>query len=92
VRASTTESIRHDLQRICRTTDDPIALHRAVVDRLHTAVAFDRWCGLVLDPATLLVTGGYHDEGLPSNRMPRLRWGWSPPSPARSVAPCAGRW
>ena len=57
---------------MCRSLDDPIALHRAVVDRLQGAVPFDRWCGLVLDPATMLATGGYHDEGLPLERMPRL--------------------
>ena len=72
MRPSTAVSTRNDVQRICRSTHDPIALHRAVVERLRGAVAFDRWCGLVLDPATLLVTGGYHAEGLPLERMPRL--------------------
>jgi hypothetical protein len=56
MRPSTAVSTRTDVQRICRSTDDPIALHRAVVERLRGAVGFDRWCGLVLDPATLLFT------------------------------------
>lgn len=36
------------------------------------AVGFDRWCGLLLDPATLMNTGGYHEEGLPLDVLPRL--------------------
>jgi DNA-binding CsgD family transcriptional regulator len=72
MRPSTAASTRTEVQRICRALDDPVALHRAVVERLHDAVAIDRWCGVILDPATLLVTGGYHEEGVPLDRMPRL--------------------
>ena len=72
MRPRTAATTRTEVQRVCHRIDDPIALHRAVVERLRGAVAFDRWCGLVLDPATMLVTGGYHDEGLPLERMPRL--------------------
>lgn len=39
---------------------------------LAPALRFDRWCGLLLDPATLMNTGGYHDEGLPVEVLPRL--------------------
>ncbi len=51
---------------------DPIALFQATVPMLEPALRFDRWCGLLLDPATLMNTGGYHDEGLPVEVLPRL--------------------
>jgi DNA-binding CsgD family transcriptional regulator len=35
-------------------------------------VPSDAWCGLLLDPATVMNTGGYHDEGLPIEVLPRL--------------------
>lgn len=64
--------VREDVRRACRTATDPIALHRRAAELLQGAVRFDRWCGLVVDPATLLATGGYHEEGLPAQVMPRL--------------------
>ena len=39
---------------------------------LDRAVPADLWCGLLLDPATVMNTGGYHDEGLPLEVLPRL--------------------
>ena len=50
----------------------PLALERDVVRQLTHVVPFDLWCGLTTDPATGQPTGGYHDEGLPPTRMPRL--------------------
>jgi DNA-binding CsgD family transcriptional regulator len=41
----------------------------AVLDRF---VPVDGWCGLTLDPATLLKTGGVHESGLDGSLMPRL--------------------
>lgn len=61
-----------DVRDIARSADDAISLQRQVVSLLSGAVAFDRWCGLVLDPATLFATGGYHHEGLPEALIPRL--------------------
>ena len=55
-----------------RDAVDPVAVHRAAAARLVEAVPFDRWCGLVVDPATVMVTGGYHAEGLPPERIARL--------------------
>lgn len=72
VKASAVASLQADIERACRTVDDPIAVHRAVAARLPGAVAFDRWCGLVLDPSTVLATGGYHHEGLPAEGVARL--------------------
>ena len=64
--------MREEVRRACRTEPDPIAVQRSVVAALPAAVPFDRWCGLLLDPATLLVTNGYHEEGLPLQVLPRL--------------------
>jgi DNA-binding CsgD family transcriptional regulator len=72
VKANPAQKALHEIGQVCRTAEEPVALLRAVAERLTSAVPFDRWCGLVLDPATLLVTGGYHEEGLPPQRLPRL--------------------
>ncbi|MEU1442448.1 helix-turn-helix transcriptional regulator [Streptomyces mirabilis] len=48
----------------------------AVLDRtarvLLDAVPADVWCGVVLDPSTLLDTGGQHESGFPESSMRRL--------------------
>jgi DNA-binding CsgD family transcriptional regulator len=44
--------------------------------QLHEAVAqvvpTDRWCAFAVDPATLVATNGFHDEGVSSHVLPRL--------------------
>src|SRR5262245_5470378 len=35
-------------------------------------VAFDGWCGLTLDPSTLVITGGHHAHGLTPVAIRRL--------------------
>lgn len=64
--------LREDVRQAVRDAEDPIAVHRAAAERLAGAVPYDRWCGLVVDPATVMVTGGYHEEGLPPESIPRL--------------------
>lgn len=65
-------TVRDRVERLCRTATDPLDLYRAVVPVLDRAVASDLWCGLLLDPSTVMNTGGYHDEGLPLAVLPRL--------------------
>ena len=65
-------AVREQVLRRCRAASDPIELHRSVAAVLPGAVPFARWCGLVIDPATLISTGGYHAEGLPEEVLPRL--------------------
>jgi DNA-binding CsgD family transcriptional regulator len=55
-----------------RRAVEPLALERDVAHQIDRVVPFDRWCGLITDPATGHPTGGYHDEGLPPPRLPRL--------------------
>ena len=67
-----TAPVRDRIERICRSATDPLTLYRDVVPVLGRAVPSDLWCGLLLDPATVMNTGGYHDEGLPLQVLPRL--------------------
>jgi DNA-binding CsgD family transcriptional regulator len=66
------DAVRARVERLCRGADDPMALYRHVVRALDPVVGIDRWCGLLLDPATVMNTGGYHDEGIPAAFLPRL--------------------
>lgn len=67
-----TATVRERVERLCRSATDPLQLYRDVVPVLDRAVPSDLWCGLLLDPATLMNTGGYHEEGLPLEVLPRL--------------------
>ena len=64
--------VRERVQRACRRATEPTALYPEVVHAMTAAVPADRWCGLLLDPATVMNTGGYHEEGLPLESLPRL--------------------
>ena len=65
-------TVRERVEHLCRGATDPMALYRDVVRTVSRTVPADRWCGLLLDPATVMNTGGYHDEGLPQECLPRL--------------------
>lgn len=65
-------TVRDRVERLCRSATDPLALYRDVVPVLDRAIPADAWCGLLLDPSTIMNTGGYHDEGLPLAVLPRL--------------------
>jgi DNA-binding CsgD family transcriptional regulator len=65
-------TVRDRVDGLCRRATDPLQLYRDVVPVLGRAVPSDLWCGLLLDPATVMNTGGYHDEGLPLEVLPRL--------------------
>jgi DNA-binding CsgD family transcriptional regulator len=59
------------VDRLARRATDAIGLLRDVASVLEDHIRFDLWCGLLLDPATLVNTGGYH-EAFPARYMPRL--------------------
>jgi DNA-binding CsgD family transcriptional regulator len=72
VRRSTVRDVRAAVSdESCRAVD-ALLLERAVAAQVRRVVPFDLWCGLTIDPATGNPTGGYHDEGLPAPRLPRL--------------------
>lgn len=60
------------VQHACRTAVGPVGVERAVAAALAKAVPYDAWCGLTLDPASVLPTGGYHKDGVPEAYLPRL--------------------
>jgi DNA-binding CsgD family transcriptional regulator len=45
---------------------------RAAMQEIRIGVPVDGWCGLTLDPATLLMTGGVHEHGLTPTAIRRL--------------------
>ncbi|MFJ9550458.1 LuxR C-terminal-related transcriptional regulator [Streptomyces erythrochromogenes] len=60
------------IARLCRESPDPMTLFARVADIVPAVVGADGVCGLTLDPATLLHTGGFHDGGVPHTHLPRL--------------------
>jgi len=60
------------VHRACRASTGPVGVERAVAAALRPAVPYDAWCGLTLDPASILPTGGFHEEGVPAPYLPRL--------------------
>ena len=72
MRTSTLRDARAAITAAGRRATSPLAYQRAVAAQLHRVVPFDLWCGLTTDPLTGSPTGGYHDEGLPAPRLPRL--------------------
>jgi hypothetical protein len=72
VRRSAARDVRAAIADAGRRAVEPLTLELDVVRQIDRVVPFDRWCGLVTDPVTAHPTGGYHDEGLPPPRLPRL--------------------
>jgi DNA-binding CsgD family transcriptional regulator len=72
MRRSTVRDVRAAVSDAARRARTGVELERDVARQVARAVPFDLWCGLTLDPATLLPTGGYHAEGLPAQHLPRL--------------------
>ncbi len=70
--AATVSDLAHRVESACGTAHGAVGVERAVAAVMREAVPFDRWCVLTVDPAVALATGGYHDEGLPQDRLPRL--------------------
>lgn len=63
---------RRDVLSLVRQATDPVQLERDVTSALARAVPHDAWCCMTLDPSTSLPTGGYHEQGLPPDRIPVL--------------------
>ncbi|GAB4050461.1 LuxR C-terminal-related transcriptional regulator [Catellatospora paridis] len=67
------------VDRALRRIGGDLSTAEATLDVLDAAtrgitelVPADIWCGVVLDPSTLLDTGGQHRHGFPQETMPRL--------------------
>lgn len=55
------ERVKREIERLCHRGLDPFAFIRAARGLLGEAVPFDASCWLIVDPASLLVTGGLFD-------------------------------
>ncbi len=66
------DAVVDKVDRLSRSATDSIGLMREVASVLAGRLHFDLWCGLLLDPATLVNTGGYHDEGCPAEYLARF--------------------
>lgn len=64
--------LRRRVAEACREAETPTALLLGVNRALQEDLAVDRWCGITLDPAFGMATGGFHDEGVSPHRIPRL--------------------
>lgn len=72
VKGASLREVRAAVGDAGRRATDPVTLEREVVHQVHRRVPSDLWCALTLDPSSGDPTGGYHEEGLPLQRMPRL--------------------
>ncbi|MEV6953027.1 LuxR C-terminal-related transcriptional regulator [Streptomyces sp. NPDC051183] len=63
---------RTSIERLCLGLPDPMTLFSGLNEIIPAAVAADGVCGLTLDPATLMHTGGFHEKGVPHTHLPRL--------------------
>ncbi|MDQ7910913.1 LuxR C-terminal-related transcriptional regulator [Phytohabitans sp. ZYX-F-186] len=71
----TADAIQRGLRRIdgdLRTAEATLDVLQAATGGITRLVPADVWCGVVLDPSTLLDTGGQHANGFPETTMPRL--------------------
>lgn len=67
------EGLTSAVERICRTVSGAVAIECAIADLLRASIGFDAWCAITLDPASLLPTGGYHEQGCRSSWL-RACW------------------
>lgn len=65
-------ALDRSLQRTIETGGGAADVVETAARRLLKAVPADVWCAVLLDPSTLLDTGGVHAEGFPEHVMPRL--------------------
>ncbi|MFI1568696.1 helix-turn-helix transcriptional regulator [Streptomyces sp. NPDC020490] len=55
-----------------RADPEPLDVLKSAATSLLRRVPADVWCAVMLDPATLLDTGGLHEQGFRAESMPRL--------------------
>lgn len=60
------------VERACAEAANVVDLCQRVQRALAPAVPVDRWCGFAVDPAALMATNGYHNEGIDQHLFPRL--------------------
>lgn len=64
--------VTSEVEAACHGAAGSVGVLRAVAGRLDASVTFDAWCALTVDPASVLPTGGFHERGVPEERLPHL--------------------
>jgi DNA-binding CsgD family transcriptional regulator len=66
------QSLQRELAGAIRESATAADIFRTVVGRLRGACPVEGWCGLTMDPATLMMTGGVHEHGLSPDAIRRM--------------------
>lgn len=66
------DQTRMRIERLCQELPDAMTLFARLNGIIPAVVPVDGVCGVTLDPATLLHTGGFHEKGVPHSHLPRL--------------------
>ena len=66
------DGVHRAVMRLAHRGLDAAELYTRAITALRSAMQIDGWCGLVMDPATVLSTGGIHDYGIPYRYLPRM--------------------
>lgn len=64
--------ITRGIAEMACTATSAADVFRAGMARVMRAVPVDGWCGVTLDPATLMMTGGVHEHGLTPDAIRRM--------------------
>ena len=66
------EEVRGAVTRLAHRGLEATELYSRAIGALQSVMRIDGWCGLIMDPATVLSTGGIHDYGIPYRYLPRM--------------------
>jgi hypothetical protein len=66
------EEVRGAVTRLAHRGLEATDLYVRAIGALQSVIQIDGWCGLVMDPATVLSTGGIHDYGIPYRYLARM--------------------
>ena len=69
---ATVQRLQREIAALPRAGFDVADVFRQTLRRLDPHLPSDGWCGLMMDPATLLMTGGVHERGLAPEVSRRL--------------------
>jgi DNA-binding CsgD family transcriptional regulator len=66
------EEVQGAVTRLAHRGLEATDLYARAIVALPPVMRIDGWCGLIMDPATVLSTGGIHDYGIPYRYLPRM--------------------
>ena len=66
------EEVHRAVTRLASRGLEATDLYARAMRPLRSVIQIDGWCGLIMDPATALSTGGIHDYGIPYRYLPRM--------------------